>query len=325
MNNKLTFLFSGQGSQYFGMGGEMLATNQTFRRWMTKLEVQVRDRTGSSVLEILHKPGREKGEAFVRTSISHPALFMVQYSLAQVVMELGILPDFVLGTSLGEFVAAAVSGAMGFEEALDAVIDQALCLETSCPRGGMVAILNGPELFWNTELCRLSELAGVNFKRHFVVAAAQERSGEISRFLDAREVQHILLQVSFPFHSSFIDPAESAFLKCIESLAWVRPSLPWLSCARCEWLDEVPREYLWEVVRRPMHFERAIAVLESMGDGMDYLDLGPSGTLAMFVKYNLSKTSSSRFFPILTPFGRDREGLERAVASLLASNQVPVN
>ena len=123
------FMFSGQGSQYFHMGRALYDDNDTFRGWMVRLDEVARQASGSSVIEALYSDARAKGEPFDRTLLTHPAIFMVEYALAQALIHAGVVPDLVLGVSMGSFAAAAVAGFIDVEDALTAVIRQAMSLE----------------------------------------------------------------------------------------------------------------------------------------------------------------------------------------------------
>src|SRR5262245_63688851 len=141
------FMFSGQGSQYFHMGRALYDDNDTFRDWMIRLDDIARGASGRSVIETLYSDAHGKGDPFDRTLLTHPAIFMVEYSLAQSLMRAGVWPDIVLGASLGSFAAAAVAGFIGVEDALTAVMRQATALEECCEPGGMIAVLAIPACF----------------------------------------------------------------------------------------------------------------------------------------------------------------------------------
>jgi acyl transferase domain-containing protein len=134
------FMFSGQGSHYFQMGRALFEQNGVFRASMLRLDGMVRELSGSSVVETVYCENHSKGELFDRILSTHPAIFMVEYSLAQSLTHAGIVPDVTLGASLGSFAAAAVAGIIDVEDALMAVIRQATTIEVRCEPGGMIAI-----------------------------------------------------------------------------------------------------------------------------------------------------------------------------------------
>lgn len=192
------FMFSGQGSQYFQMGRELFEKNNTFRDWMIRLDHIARQSSGLSVIENLYSDAHGRGDRFERTLLTHPAIFMVEYSLAQTLIQTGTKPDMVLGVSMGTFAAAAVAGFMSVEDALAAVVQQAMALEEFCESGGMTAILADPALFAEDFLKSRSELAGVNFSSHFVVSATSAGLAEIETALKKQHVGFQHLRFRFP-------------------------------------------------------------------------------------------------------------------------------
>ena len=275
----------------------------------------VRELSGHSVIETLYHEGRTKSEIFDRTLLSHPAIFMVEYALAQTLINAGVIPDLTLGASLGSFVAAAVSGCITAEDALTAAIRQASMLESVCPRGGMLAILAEPTLHNEGPLGSNSEIASYNFATHFVIAAKSHSLDEIETFLRKRNVTFQRLPVSFAFHSRWIDDACAPFERFLDSLATTTASIPLVCCAGVKELNELRSNYLWQVARVPVRFQQTIALLESRGS-YRYIDVGPAGTLATFLKYELPRASTSTVHPTLTPFGHDLKNIAAVAASL---------
>ncbi|HKX31127.1 MAG TPA: acyltransferase domain-containing protein [Blastocatellia bacterium] len=314
-NPPIIFMFSGQGSQYFQMGQALYDKYPTFRHWMDRMDLRVRELSKHSVVDVLYHQGQPKAEAFDRTLLSHPAIFMTQYAMAQTLIEARIRPDLTLGVSLGTFVAATLAGCLEVEEALTAVVKHASILESSCERGAMIAVLAEPRLYDDSDLHRYSSLAAINFDSHFVVAAPAGQVAEIERILRDRRATFQRLPVSFAFHSPWIDAAEAPFKACLRSIKAGAAVMPLACCARSRLLDALPEDHLWQVTREPIRFQRTIQHLENEGP-YQYVDLGPSGTLATFTKYVLPGASASRAHAIMTPYGRDLENLAAVTAKL---------
>lgn len=308
---KTVFMFSGQGSQYYQMGKQLFEENAIFRNWMNRLDDLAQKMSGKNIIEAIYSSN--KAEVFDRTLHTHPAIFMVEYSLAQCLIREGVEPDLVLGTSLGSFAAAAVAGCIGVEDALAIVIDQALAFEASCERGGMIAILASPSLYEEDFLAMRSEMAGVNFDGHFAVSAAQTDLEAIEAVLKQRGVTHQRLAVSFAFHSRWIENAEEQFASSMLSTPFDKGNLPIVCCEQATTLTNLPDDFFWRVVRHPIRFQDAVGRLEQQG-AHRYIDVGPSGTLATFVKYGLPTTSASSTHPILTPYGQDQKNLTTLLA-----------
>ena len=309
------FLFSGQGSQHFQMAKSLYDGNETFRGWMVRLDDIARQSSGTSVIDALYSGRNGRSEPFDRTLLSHPAIFMVEYSLAQALISAGIVPELVLGASLGSFAAAAVAGFIGVEDALTAVIRQAMALEESCEPGGMTAVLAAPALFAEDFLRGRSELAAVNFSTHFVVSAKRTELEKVEAGLKQRNIAFQRLPVSFPFHSQWIEEAKPGFASFMQSVRCETGRLPLVCCDRAETLSELPAGFFWDVVRRPIRFRETAARLEQEG-ARRYIDVGPAGTMATFLKYGMPAGSASTVHAILTPFGHDQKNFAALSASM---------
>jgi len=312
--NMTVFMFSGQGSQYFHMGRALYDGNDTFREWMIELDDIAQGASGRSVIETLYSDACGRGDSFDRTSLTHPAIFMVEYSLAQSLMRAGVWPDIVLGVSLGSFAAAAVAGFIGVEDALTAVMRQATALEEFCEPGGMIAVLADPALFAEDFLSGRGELAAVNFSSHFVVSARRAELETIEAALRKRNIGYQRLPVSVPFHSQWIDSAKAPFASFMRSIRRRQGRLPLACCDQTAILTELSDDYFWNVVRRPIRFRETTAGLEQQG-ARRYIDLGPSGTLATFLKYGMPAATKSTAHAVLTPYGLDQKNLAAVLAS----------
>lgn len=313
--NTTVFMFSGQGSQYFHMGRALYDCDNTFRLWMTRLDGIAQEVSGKSVIETLYSGERGKSDPFDRTLLTHPAIFMVEYSLAQSLIHAGVCPDIVLGVSLGSFAAAAVAGFIGVEDALTAVIRQAIALEDRCEPGGMTAVLADPALFEEDFLSGRSELASVNFSSHFVVSARRTELEAIEAALRQRDINYQRLPVSAPFHSQWIDNAKAPFELFMRSIRLKQGRLPLACCDQEAVLSDLSDDYFWNVVRRPIRFRETIARLERQG-ARRYIDVGPAGTLATFLKYGLAARAMSTAHVILTPYGFDQKNLAALLAAI---------
>jgi len=309
------FMFSGQGSHYFQMGRGLYDNNETFREWMTQLDDIVQDLCGRSVIEALYSDAHRKADWFERTLLTHPAIFMVEYSLAQSLIRSGVLPDMVLGVSLGSFPAAAVAGFITVEDALTAVVRQAIYLEEYCEPGGMTAVLADPALFGEKFINCRSELAAVNFSSHFVISARRPELGEIEATLKVRNISYQRLPVSLPFHSRWIDKAKGPFESFMQSIECKEGKLPLICCQQNAVLSSLHDGYFWSVVRRPIRFYETIAELENHGS-YRYIDVGPAGTLATFLKYATAATTASSIQAIMTPFGFNQQNLAALFRSI---------
>jgi acyl transferase domain-containing protein len=281
---------------------------------MECLDSVVRERTGESVIDVVYHDNQGSSERFEQTLLTHPAVFMVQFALAQCLIDSGVTPTFLLGASLGAYVAAAIAGCVSATDMVAALVEQASLLESTCAKGGMIAILEEPRLYEDSPwLQRRCEVAAVNFPKHFVVAAPREGLDDIEAFLGERRVVYQRLPVQFAFHSQWIEPARCPFVDALHRVSCTPGVIPLVSCVEPQIRLTVDREYLWDVARRPILFDRAFAWLEARG-GYRYIDVGPMGTLATFAKYCLRVDSRSRVEMAMSPRRSNLETLAAVIA-----------
>jgi trans-AT polyketide synthase, acyltransferase and oxidoreductase domains len=307
------FMFSGQGSQYQNMGRELFEQDRRFRASIESLNQAIRSITGNSVLERLYPSDGPTADPFDDTIITQPAIYMLEVSLARLLIDEGVRPDYVLGYSLGELAAAAISGMITVEDGIDFVTQQARIFDSRCQQGGMIAVLASPHLYDDIPALREnSELASVNCGDHFTVAGSRSGLDRIEAVLSNRGIVFQRLPVSRGFHSSLIDPAEGEFKALQKGLTLRRPKVPFLSCTAGRLgLATDPYDF-WEVVRQPLDVPSAIRHLEQNG-ATDFVDVGPAGTLANFGKRSASPVSRANFVPILTPFDAANRNLDRVI------------
>lgn len=285
------------------MGYNLFKTNTTFRHWMQTADRIHKELTGLSVIETLYHPQNKKSEPFIHNLLTHSAIFIFEYSLGQLLIERNILPDIVLGASLGEFVACVFAGALTFEEALHLVVNQAQMLSTDCPSGSMLAIINSPLIYeQNPIFANRCDLAAINFDSHFVISGPNSGINTVQKYLNDHEISNQKLTVNMGYHSSCIDSIQTMYLKLINQQPYKPLKLRFIACSSPDdTLTTLSPEHFWKTVRQPIFFQKAIQKLEKEGS-YEYLDVGPSGTLATFAKYNLAPSSTSQIISLMTPF-----------------------
>lgn len=323
----VVWMFPGHGAQYFHMGRALYDSSETFRYWMDRLDGVAANYVGQSIVDVVYDEQQSKGQPFDNMLCSHPALFMVQYAMAQTLLARGFPPpDHLLGASLGEFVAAAVAEVSSVEDMLFDIIKQARLFDLHCGGGAMLAVIDDVATFDSDPLYADGcELAGVSFDRCFVVSGLRSRILEVAAALKERDVVYQLLPGSVAFHSSLVDGVEKLFVGMFASRVHRPAKISILSCAGpLEGVARFSSAYWWRVVRQPIRFSRALAAFAADNRDAIYLDLGPSGNMAAYVKYNMPARLHDRIITLMTPYGRDVDligtGLSR-LSLLLAQNE----
>jgi len=283
----VAFLFSGQGAQYPGMGVELYATEPAFRAEVDRCSTLLGSRLGFDLREELFAPrpaapdgGRDAADRLRQTSLTQPALFVLEYALARLWNEWGIVPDAMLGHSIGEYVAATLAGVMALPDALALVAARGKLMQ-SLAGGAMLAVplpeaevvpLLGPRL----------SLAAVNAPARTVVAGPEEAVESFARQLQARGLAPRRLQTSHAFHSPMMEPILAPFLREVERVPLAPPRVPFLSNVSGTWItpEEATDPGYWaRHLRHPVRFGDGVArLLEAPGRVL--LEVGPGNSLA---------------------------------------------
>jgi bacillaene synthase trans-acting acyltransferase len=308
------FMFSGQGSQYFQMGRTLYEDGGGFARWMRHMHCIVRDLGGPAVLDLIYGD-RSKAVPFDDLRASHPAIFMVEFALAQCLLERGVEPDLTLGVSLGTVAAAVFAGSLDMEDALTWVVRQSAYVAEHAARGGMFAVLSPPALQLVPALHERCVIAAHNGPAHWVLSACEEDLAPIEAELKARGVSFAALPVRYPFHSPWLLPDEAVAAALVPAPPLRTARLPLVCCAAGGPLRRLPPQHLWQAALAPIRFDRAVAAVEADGAPCHYIDLGPSGTLATLLQHLLPAGAAARVQRVLSPYGGERAALDTLVVS----------
>ncbi|MEX0759333.1 MAG: acyltransferase domain-containing protein [Tistlia sp.] len=311
----VVWMFSGQGSQYFGMARDLYESEPVFRRTLETCGEILAPRLGLRLDEEIYRQRPDRFAPFERTRHSSPAILAVQLGVARLLQARGQRPDLLLGYSLGELTAGVVAGTLGLEDVLDLTVRMAEALEERAPPGAMLAVLaeaalveRRPDWFAGTWI------AARNFPGHFVVSGGVPEIERLQARLSEAQVTFQQLPVEFAYHSPLIEPAGEATRAALAAMATVPGGIEVVSASDGRTTGAPSAEVLWRTFSGPVGFDLALPVLEARGP-FRYLDLGPSGTLGTFVKYALAPGSQSEVAMTVTPFGTSRQNLERLLGA----------
>lgn len=282
---RMAFLFTGQGSQYRGMGEALYQSEAAFRRMLDRCNKVLTPFLGVDLPSLLWG---DQASLLSDTRYGQPALVALQVSLVALWDHHGVRPEAVCGHSVGEYAAAYTAGLMELDAMLYLVAMRGRLMSSTPKTGGMLSVA-ADEATIEQALGGWGglEVAGRNSPRQTVLAGDAD---EIARVADKLAAQHISvsrLPVDHAFHSRAMDTVEPLFDDFMDDIELARPRLTFIPTAGGARTEPWQRRYWSQQIRQPVMFEAALKALESQGI-QAYIEIGPGSTLLGLVRDTLA-------------------------------------
>lgn len=316
---RVAFLYSGQGSQTPGMGRHLFDSEPIFRDALTRCAELLDGRFDQPLFEVMF----DNGGTIHDTRYAQPCLFAFQYAMTELLASWGIVPDAVIGHSIGEYAAACTAGVLSLEDALWLVERRSSCMASAQPGGAMVAF-SAPAEQMAGLLAPFADVVGfgaINGPRSTVLSGDSTAIDHIIEAAEALDIRSTRLTVSHAFHSPHMDSILDEFEISARQISFTPPKLP-LMCnltglpAEPDTLDS---RYFRDHIRQPVQFAPGVASLAADGCNV-FVEIGPHPVLSQLV---------SQLVPdghVVGTQVRGRDGAEsalRAVASLYCAGVQP--
>lgn len=282
VHHEMVFMFSGQGTQYHNMAMELFKTSPFFRALVQKGIELAKPYLNCDLLEIICEL---PSETLTQTEYAQPALFIIEYALAQLLMKAGIIPESLIGHSIGEYVAACIAGVFSYEDAIALVCERGLLMATA-PKGSMLALECSEEELRSYQEITDVELALHNATHQYVLAGSFEAITSLEKHLTAHHKHFQTLKVSHAFHSRFMTSIEKPFKEIFLNITLHPPTLPIISNLTGNWLsasEAMDPDYWYQHLRHAVQFYKGITQL--LQDKRPFfLEVGLGQSLCGFVK-----------------------------------------
>lgn len=278
----VVFMFPGQGAQYVNMGLELYRTESEFQEQIDRCCELLGPHLPLNLLDVLY-PGEDDIESASRTLkqtlVAQPALFVVEYAVAKLLMSWGVRPAALVGHSIGEYVAACLAGVLSLEDALALVASRGRLMQ-ALPGGSMLTV-SVPEQEIAPFLNEGLSLAAVNSPSLCVISGETEAVKDLQAKLSRKGVACRLLHTSHAFHSKMMNPVLAQFTKELEQTNLHPPRVPILSSVTGTWIDSVEittPSYWARNLRETVRFSDCVQELIKEPDRI-LLEIGPGNTL----------------------------------------------
>ncbi|HEY0093208.1 MAG TPA: acyltransferase domain-containing protein, partial [Archangium sp.] len=286
------FMFSGQGAQYVDMGRQLYESEPLFRDEVDACAKKLEKHLGFDLRTVLYPPEAQREAATERlkqTSLTQPALFVIEYALAKLWMSWGLKPRAMIGHSIGEYVAACLAGVFSVEDALALVAARGRLMQ-QMPAGAMLAVPMTEAQVLPLLGDGLS-LAAVNSHETCVVAGPIPAIDALAEKLTLQAIATTRLHTSHAFHSAMMDPILDTFREQVRRVSRQVPQLPYLSNVTGKWItaeEATSPDYWAKHLRQAVRFADGLNELLKEADAI-LLEVGPGQTLTTLARQNPAK------------------------------------
>jgi len=311
------FMFPGQGAQYVNMGRSLYESEPLFRNEIDACAAVLQPFLGVDLRHVLYPEAGNSQlaqEQLTQTAITQPALFAVEYALAQLWLSWGITPKALIGHSVGEYVAACVGGTFKRDDAL-ALLAQRARLMQAMPSGAMLAVRASAQKLLD-DLGPRTSIAALNAPNLTVVSGEHEAIAQLTATLNAKGVACRLLPTSHAFHSPMMEPIVAQFIELVKNTPRQRPALHWVSSMTGKAITDVEATdpvYWARQLREPVRFMEGVGQL--IDAQLALIEVGPGQALNSLARQHNERNAEQLIVTSLHPGQESSADVEYLLAA----------